>query len=223
MDNSLLERALGLEGAVVTGWEERGGDVVVDARPRASGTRYPVCGRRCPAYDTLAPRLWRAPDLGLSRCFVRHAPARAACPEHGVRAARVPWARCAESRVTSSFEDQLAWCATQMSKSAAAELMRVSWRTVGSACDRVWDDMLAREGGSLLGGLRRIGADETSRTRGHRYITVVVDHDTGRVVRCADGHGRAVPSRFLDELGEEGRAALDVFCQQDLSRNRIRN
>lgn len=210
MDNSILERALGLEGAVVTGWEERGGDVVVDARPRAAGSRCPVCGRRCPAYDTLAPRLWRAPDLGLSRCFVRHAPARVECPEHGVRAARVPWARCAASRMTSAFEDQLAWCATQMSKRAAADLMRVSWRTVGSACGRVWDDMLAREGGSLLGGLRRIGVDETSRTRGHRYITVVVDHDAGRVVWCADGYGKAVLSRFLDELGEEGCAALEV-------------
>lgn len=35
-------------------------------------------------------------------------------------------------------------------------------------------------------------------------------HDAGRVVWCRDGCGRAVPSEFLDGLGEEGRAALEV-------------
>jgi transposase len=32
-----------------------------------------------------------------------------------------------------------------------------------------------------LDGLRRIGIDEISYKRGHRYLIVVVDHDTGRV------------------------------------------
>ena len=49
VDNSILKKALGLEGAVVAGWEERpDGSVVVDARPRAA-TRCPVCGGRCGA------------------------------------------------------------------------------------------------------------------------------------------------------------------------------
>jgi len=30
-----------------------------------------------------------------------------------------------------------------------------------------------------LEGLRRIGIDEISYRKGHRYLTVVVDHDTG--------------------------------------------
>lgn len=215
MDNSILKKALGLKGAVVTGWEERpDGSVVVDARPRAAARRCPTCGRRCGAYDTLAPRLWRAPDLGLSKAYVRWAPARVECPEHGVLAERAPWARCAASRMTSSFEDLLAWGAAQMSKSAASSLWRVSWRTVGAACGRVYDEALARSGGSLLRGLRRIGIDETSHKKGHRYITVVVDHDRGRVVWAREGYGKEVLEAFLDELdganGGEGCAALEV-------------
>lgn len=88
MDNGILEGALGLGGAVVTGWEERGGDVFVDARPRDAGPRCPVCGRRRGAFDALAARLWRVPDLGTSRCLVHHAPVRVECPEHGARRAR---------------------------------------------------------------------------------------------------------------------------------------
>lgn len=107
MDNGILERALGLGGAVVTGWEERGGGVFVDARPRGAGPRRPVCGRRRGAYDTLAARLWRAPDLGTSRCLVRHAPARVECPGHGVRAARVPWASHAFSPPTGKMLREL--------------------------------------------------------------------------------------------------------------------
>lgn len=215
MDNSILKKALGLEGAVVLGLEERaGGDVVVDVRPRAASARCPACGRRCGAYDELPARLWRALDLGLSRCYVRYAPTRVECPVHGVLAESVPWARCAASRMTSAFEDQVAWCATQMSRRAAAELMRVSWRTVGSACGRVCDELLASEGGSLLRGLRRIGVDETSRRKGHCYVTVVVDHDRGKVVWCHDGYGKEVLAAFLDELdaanGGEGCASLEV-------------
>ena len=145
MDNSILKKALGLEGAVVAGWEERpDGSVVVEARPRAAATRCPVCGGRCGAYDTLAPRLWRAPDLGLSKACVRYAPARVECPEHGAPAERAPWARRAESGMASSFGDRLAWGAAQTGEKAASGLWRVSRRTVGSACGRVYGELPER-------------------------------------------------------------------------------
>ena len=56
----------------------------------------------------------------------------------------------------------------------------------------------------LLDGLRRIGIHEISHRRGRLYLTVVVDHDTGRLVlgRTRPGPSRTVEA-FLDELGEE--------------------
>jgi transposase len=38
-----------------------------------------------------------------------------------------------------------------------------------------------------LEGLRRIGIDEISYKKGHRYITVVIDHDSKRLVWAAPG------------------------------------
>jgi len=112
----------------------------------------------------------------------------------------VPWARH-DSRFTRSFEDQLAWLACNCSKTAVAELMRVAWRSVGSILERVAGE--ARRRVDLLDGLRRIGIDEISHRKGHRYLTVVVDHHTGRLVWAASGRDRKTVLQFFDALGQE--------------------
>jgi len=58
--------------------------------------------------------------------------------------------------------------------------MRMAWRTVGAIAGRVVAD--AREVRDPFDGLTRIGIDEISYRRGHKYLMVVVDHDSGRVV-----------------------------------------
>jgi transposase len=152
-------------------------------------SRCGVCGRRSPGYDRgEGRRRWRALDLGASRAFVEAAAPRVACREHGVVVARVAWARHG-SWFTREFEEQVAWLATQCSKSAVCELMRVSWLTVGRIIERVVADERVKRGDPLAG-LRRIGIDELSYRKGQRYITVVVDHDTGRLAWAADGRDR---------------------------------
>jgi transposase len=79
--------------------------------------------------------------------------------------------------------------------------MRVAWRTVGAICERVCEE--AQRDVDLLAGLRRIGIDEISHRKGQRYLTVVVDHDTGRLVWAAAGRDRKTVERFCDELGQE--------------------
>lgn len=210
MLNSLLKRALGLERTAIEGARIEGDSIIVSVRPRRAAPRCPVCGRRCAAYDRLGPRRWRAPDLGAARCYLEHAPVRASCPEHGVRTAPVPWARCASSRFASAFEDWVAWLALHMCRSALAELARVDWHTVGGICARVEASLEEADGRGRLDGLRRIGVDETSYKRGQRYMTVVVDHDRGRVVWACRGHGKDRLNEFLDLLTDEQREAIEV-------------
>lgn len=217
MLNSLLKRALGLERTVVEGVRIEGDSIIVSVRPRRAAPRCPVCGRRCAAYDRLRPRRWRAPDLGSTRCHLEYAPVRARCPEHGVRAAPVPWARCASSRFTSAFEDWVAWLALHMCRSALSELARVDWHTVGGICARVEASLEAADGRGRLDGLRRIGVDETSYRKGQRYMTVVVDHDRGRVVWACRGHGKARLNEFLDLLTDEQREAIEVVTADGAS------
>ena len=122
------------------------------------------------------------------------------CKRHGVLVAAVPWARH-DAGFTRQFEDQTAWLAVQTSKTAVAELMRIAWRTVGWICERVSDEATASR--DLMAGLSRIGLDEISIRKGHRYLTVVVDHDTGRLVWAHPGRDRKTVEKFLDLLGEE--------------------
>ena len=132
--------------------------------------------------------------------FVEAEAPRVTCRDHGVVVCAVPWARHG-ARFTRDFEDQAAWLAVNTSKSAVAELMRVSWRTVGRILERVCAE--ARREVDLLDGLRRIGIDEISHRKGQRYLTVVVCHDTGRLVWAAPGRDKQTVCAFFDTLGEE--------------------
>ncbi len=201
---------LGLGRAVVEDVVAEDDVIVVRARPRAGElSRCGVCGRRSPGYDGgEGSRRWRALDLGATRAFVEAQAPRVECRSHGVVVARVPWARHG-SRFTRAFEQQVAWLATQCSKSAACELMRVSWYTVGRIIERVVTDLEAA-GSDRLEGLRRIGIDELSYRTGQRYITVVVDHDTGLLVWAAPGRDRKTVERFFHELGDERVAGLEL-------------
>jgi len=178
------------------------GEVIVSARPGfRERDRCGVCRRRCGRYDAgEGRRRWRALDLGTTFAFVEADAPRVRCRAHGVVVASVPWARH-DSRFTRCFEDQVAWLACHCSKSAVAELMRIAWRSVGSVLERVCAE--ARRRHDLLDELRRIGIDEISHKKGHRYLTVVVDHHTGRLVWAAAGRDRKTVLAFFDALGEE--------------------
>lgn len=194
---------LGLQRAVVEGVKIGAeGEVVVAARPGwRERDRCGVCRRRSPGFDLgEGRRRWRALDLGATMAFVEAASPRVTCRRHGVVVCAVPWARH-RSKFTRAFEDQAAWLAVNTSKSAVAELMRVAWRTVGGIVERVASEAQAKA--DLLDGLRRIGIDEISHRKGQRYLTVVVDHDTGRLVWAAAGRDRATVEAFFDALGQE--------------------
>lgn len=91
--------------------------------------------------------------------------------------------------------------ATQTSKTAVTGVMRVAWRTVGSVASRAWADTEALH--DRFADLTRIGIDEVSYRRGHLYLLVVVDHDTGRLVWAAPGRDSATLQGFFDALGPQ--------------------
>ena len=176
--------------------------VVVHVRPRRSTKRRcGRCGVRAPGYDRgEGRRRWRALDLGTVMCFVEADSPRVNCPAHGPTVAQVPWARHGAGH-TKDFDDQVAWLVTHSPKSTVAELMRVAWRTVGAVIARVVAD--GRAAHDPFEGLVRIGIDEISYKRGHRYLTVVVDHDSGRLVWAAVGRDKKTLESFFDLLGDE--------------------
>ena len=205
----LWQRVLGLTRAVIEAvvFDEDDDAIVVSVRPRKGARRRcGRCGRRAPWFDRgEGRRRWRALDLGTVRVFLEADAPRVSCSTHGPTVIQVPWARHGVGH-TRDFDETVAWLATQCSKTAVVELMRIAWRTVGSIVARVSADIDARV--DRLAGLRRIGIDEISYKRGHRYLTVVVDHVTGALVWAAPGRDEATLRTFFDALGEERSAAI---------------
>ncbi len=206
---------LGAEQTVIEGVEFDESDelLVVRVRPaRAARGRCGVCRRRCAGYDAGdGLRRWRALDAGTVRVMVQARAPRVRCAEHGVVVAHVPWARHGAGH-TRQFDQQVAWLATQCSKTAVRELMLVAWRTVGAIIARVWADVETL--GDRLDGVRRIGIDEVSYKRGQRFLTVVVCHDSGRLLWACPGRDRATLRGFFDLLGPE-RSALITHVSAD--------
>jgi transposase len=203
------KRLLGVEHSVIEQvlYDEDADAVVAMVRPtRSRRRRCPLCARRCPGYDQgEGRRRWRGLDLGVVQAFLEADAPRVACPKHGVVVAAVPWARHGAG-FTRGFEDTCAWLAVHTSRSAVGELLRVAWRTVGRVCARVAAEQAATV--DRFQGLRRIGVDEIAYKKGHRYLTVVVDHDTGRLVWAAPGHNEATLHRFFDTLGGDHAGQL---------------
>jgi transposase len=112
----------------------------------------------------------------------------------------VPWAHHGAGH-THAFDDTAAWLAVHTSKQAVRELLRVAWATVGRIVARVAAD--AEQASDRFAGLSRIGIDEISYKPGHRYLTVVVDHDPGRLVWAAPGHDTTTLGRFFDALAPQ--------------------
>ncbi|MCX4756199.1 ISL3 family transposase [Kitasatospora purpeofusca] len=201
---TVLKALVGCEQAVPeeVRFEEKSQVIVVTVRPRSRARRRcGICGSRCPGFDAGAGRRrWRHLDAAGLKLYLEADAPRVTCGRHGVVVAAVPWARH-DAGHTRDFDQQVAWMATECSKAATAQLMRTSWRTVGAIITRHQAD--ADAGIDRLAGLRRVGIDEISYRRGQKYMTVVVDHDSRRVVWMADGHGKDVLRSFFDALGAD--------------------
>ncbi len=203
MQNATLWRALlGVEKTIVESieYDEDEQVLLASVRPtRRASSRCGRCQRRSPSYDRgEGRRRWRALDLGTTQVWLEAEAPRVECRTHGPTVAAVPWARHAAGH-TRVFDEQVAWLATQCSKTAVTQLMRVAWRTVGAIITRVWADVEAST--DRFAGLRRIGIDEISYKKGHKYLMVVVDHDSRRLVWAAPGRNSATVREFFDLLG----------------------
>ena len=206
MQNASIWRALlCVENTVVEDVEldDQAQVLVAHVRPqRPSRGRCGDCESRAPWYDRgQGRRRWRGLDMGTIQVFLEADAPRVNCAVHGPTVRQVPWARHGTGH-TRAFDQQVAWLATQCSKKAITELMRIAWRTVGSIITRVWADTAA--GIDAFAGLTRIGIDEISYKRGHKYLTVVVDHDSGRLVWAHPGRDRATVRAFFDALEASG-------------------
>jgi transposase len=203
---TLFNRVLGLAATRVIGVRFETGLIVVRVCHRKQ-LRLCPCGVATRAVYDRRLRRWRHLDVAGTKLMLEAEISRIDCRACGkVVTEQVPWAR-PNARHSRAFENRVVWAARRMDKSAVAEMMGVAWETVDTMIARAAPDLTEP---ASLDGLTRIGVDEISYKRGHRYITVVCDHDTGDVVWAHEGKDAATLTKFYDWLGPERCARLEA-------------
>ena len=204
---TLFRRLLGVSDLLVEKVQLSEDGLVLRVRPRWRRPRCGECGRRAPLEDRARPRRWRHLGLGAIRLWLEYQPRRVLCRRcGGIRVERVPWA-VHQSRFTEPFEELVGYLAQVTDKTKVTKLMGISWATVGRIVERV---VARRLDPARLDDLKRIGIDEFSYRRRHRYLTTVVDHERRRIVWAAKGHSAATLKAFFEELGPERCAKIEV-------------
>jgi transposase len=147
---------------------------------------------------------WRHLDVGGVRCQVECRLRRLYCPGCGDLPEMVEWAR-GGARYTRDFDDLVAWLAQQMNQTQITRLMRIGWETVGNVVARVVAEKLPS---GRLNGLELIGVDEVSYGADHRFLTSVVNHESGAIVWATEGRNAASLQAFFDQLTDEQKASI---------------
>ena len=175
--------------------------------PERTAVGCPQCGKACGVHDRLPERTWRHLSVMQYTLELRCAVPRCECPEHGVKAVRVPWAEPG-SRFTVQFEAfAVAVIAASRSLTQAAELLRLHWDSVQRLIDRAVARGLARRSTE---GLRRVGLDEKSFLRGQRYVSLMTDLQQSRVLEVVEGRDTAQAMALWAALPPEQRGLVEA-------------
>lgn len=164
----------------------------VDVRVSYRGPLHcPICGKECRRYDT-RKRTWRDLDFADSPCRITAEFPRVECPDHGVHEVEVEWSG-ETSRLTRRFERLCAEYSRVMPVHLAADLLGVGdhtiWNIVRLYADRGMRDL-------DLSDMHRLCIDETSYRKGHRYVTWIINPDTGGIVFGTLGKDGSVLTEF---------------------------
>jgi transposase len=205
---TLFNRILNLPGASVCSVEFTDEGLILGLRRPRNRMLVCPCGRKTWATYDRSRRRWRHLNFGSTRVQLEADVYRLDCRDCGVvRTEQVPWARPG-ARLTRDFEDVIGWLAQRADKTTVAKLLGCAWETVDRVAKRLVDEYLDD---ARLDNLYRIGIDEISYKRGHKYLTVVANHDNGRVVWVSLGRTRQSVEDFFDALGEQRIAALQAI------------
>ena len=209
---TFLRKVLRLARTIIEGVQleklGEGQHIVIRVRTRWHRVRCGGCGGRAVRLHGLRGKTRRWRHLGMfgQPVFLSCHVFRVYCRRCGVRTMAVPWAQPG-SMFTRVFENEVAWFLQRTDQTTTARYFGISWLTAGRIAQRV----VAQElDGSLLKDLRFLGVDEISYGRPRKFLTVVVDHERGRVIWAHEGQDSATLGHFFEQLGDEQREQILV-------------
>jgi len=149
-----------------------------------------------------------------SKMHFFYAPKEVLCPSHGRIQEQIPWA-APYSRITYRLEYLILSLCQLMTQKAAARLLHMPKSTLSDLLHRSISRI--REGHRIVD-IDKLGIDEISYSKGHKYATIVYDLDTQCVVWVAPGKGREAADTFFNTAITEAQRKKIRFASCDMSK-----
>jgi len=186
-------------------------ELEIEILPRANGhPECSICGRKSSGYDRLPERRFEFIPMWGIKVFFCYAPRRVNCSHCGIHVERLPWSQ-GKKRLTESYAWFLSGWAKRLSWKEVAEVFHTSWDHVFNAVE-----MTVEWGKSHrdLSNIKVIGVDEIQWQRGHKYLTLVYQIDTGCRRLLWVGQNRTIRAllRFFRWFGKERSLQLNYVC-----------
>ena len=197
MSTSVLYRALGIRGYKHQSIRDQGGGITLRVRHDGTELKCPQCGGSNISRRGTVPRRWSALPIGNRPVTVFANVPRIEC--HDCETEPVVSVPFADSRrsYTRSFERLVLDLRQSMTLRDVARHLNISDWMVRDIEKRWLGKLFAKP---PLKGLRHIAIDEISTKKGHKYLTVVMDLQSGAVVFVGDGKGADALNPFWTSL-----------------------
>jgi transposase len=152
-----------------------------------------------PAHDTVTKR-YRHLNFFQHECHLEVRVPRVRLPDGGIRQVEPDWAGRLAG-FTLLFEALIMAMCREMTFAAVSRLVGLSWHQVVAICKRYVDLGLEQADFSEV---KRLAADETSKAKGHNYITLVADADLRRVLFVTEGKDADTIKAFAADFTAHG-------------------
>lgn len=147
------------------------------------------------AYDTQLKK-WRHLNFFEHECYLHARVPRVKVDEKSVRLIRAPWSGLSNG-FTLLFEALVLQLATHMPVHTVGKIIDATDDKIWAMLERYVTKALANNDYSQLSA---VGMDETSRRKGHDYITLFVDLLQKRTIFIAEGKDHKTVKSFVDDL-----------------------
>lgn len=110
-------------------------------------------------------------------------------------------------RVTRRLATYIHQLCKVMTVTEVARHLQLDWKTV-KEIDKQY--LEAQYGQPNYNGLRILAVDEISLRKGHKYLTIVLDYETGRVIHVAKDRKAKTLNRFFNQLSAKQKKSIEA-------------
>lgn len=208
MSTSVFYRALGIRGYKHQSIKEQDGGIVMRVRHDGSELRCPQCNGANVIRRGTVPKRWSTVPIGRKPVTLFAEVPRIECRDcHTEPIVPVPFADPRRS-YTRSFERLVLELRESMTLRDVARYLCVSDWLVKDVEKRWLGRHFAKP---RLKDLRHIAIDEIATKKGHKYLTIVMDLESGAVVYVGDGKGADALTPFWRSL-KASRANVEAVA-----------